>query len=128
MDVISSNTTPARASATRWLVCGVVCLVCWLTACQPSARTETESFESAEVAYREGRYEAALDGYEGFLKRYPRSPLADIAKTRIRTINREVRSMLGRTDTPRPMYRAPSDNATASDIPDATSSRKPRDE
>lgn len=81
-------------------------------ACQPSAMTETESFEHAEVAYREGHYRAAIDGYEAFLERYPRSPLAKIARLRIRCINREVRSMLGRTGMPRPLYRGEPQDAT----------------
>lgn len=75
-----------------------------LPGCEQQRITETESFEQAEVAYREGRYRSALDDYEQFLRHYPRSPLAKIAALRIKTINREVQSMLGRTATPPPLY------------------------
>ena len=81
---------------------------CMALGCQPSAATETRSFESAEQAYRSGQYRQALDGYELFLKRYPNSPLAEVASTRIRCVNREVRGMLGRKNMPRPMYRGES--------------------
>ncbi len=82
-----------------------------MTACRPSEVTETESFEKAEVAYREGRYKSAIDDYEKFLVRYPHSPLAEVAELRIRTISREIQSMLGRTDTPPPLYRGEATDA-----------------
>lgn len=84
-------------------------------ACQDDSVTETKSFETAEIAYRSGSYNKAMDGYETFLKRYPNSPLADVAKLRIRSINREVRGMLGRTGTPRPVYRGEKNDATKND-------------
>lgn len=76
------------------------------------SETKTSSFELAEEAYRRGTYSEALDGYEDFLKRHPTSPLAKVAKQRIRCINREVRSMLGRSDSPRPVYRADAQTST----------------
>lgn len=66
---------------------------------------ETDQFEAAEKHYRAGDYEEALTGYQTFLRHYPRSPLSDVAEQRIRTINREVSSMLGRSDMPRPVYK-----------------------
>ena len=90
----------------------LTCVVCLLGGCRAGATTQTNSFEIAETAYKTGDYKSALDGYEGFLRAYPSSPLAQVARLRIRCIHREVRSLLGRTDTPRPMYRGQSPNAT----------------
>lgn len=96
-----------RCRLARLIVSGVVCL----TACQPGEVTETESFEQAEVAYRQGRYKSAIDDYERFLVRYPHSPLAEVAELRIRTISREIQSLLGRTATPPPLYRGEATDA-----------------
>ena len=74
-------------------------------ACAPPEKTETAFFKEAETHYRSGDYEGALDGYESFLRLFPESPLAEMAELRIRTIRREVSSVLGRTDIPRPTYR-----------------------
>ncbi len=73
-------------------------------ACEVPTQTETASFEEAERHYRVGNYESALDGYQSFLRLFPESPLADVAELRIRTIRREVSSVMGRNDTPRPVY------------------------
>lgn len=78
-----------------------------LVACTPPEKTETVLYESAEVHYRRGDYQRALDGYESFLKLYPESPLADVAQMRIRGIKREVTSVLGRSDIPRPKWIPP---------------------
>ena len=80
-------------------------------ACEPVHVTETASFEEAEVAYRQGHYASALDGYERFVARYPSSPLAEVAELRIRAISREIQSMLGRTKTPPPLYRGAAESA-----------------
>lgn len=97
-----------RRHIAKFVVLGMLCL---LAACQPGEVTETESFEKAEVAYRDGRYKSAIDDYERFLVRYPHSPLAEVAELRIRTISREIQSMLGRTATPPPLYRGEAKDA-----------------
>lgn len=84
-----------------------------VVACTPPEKTETVLYESAEVHYRRGDYQRALDGYESFLKLYPESPLADVAQMRIRGIKREVTSVLGRSDIPRPKWIPP--NSTNGD-------------
>ena len=80
-------------------------LIALCSACEPPLPPETESFEAAEVAYRGGRYQEAIGGYEAFLKHYPASPLAKIARLRLRAINHEVGAVLKRNDMPRPDYR-----------------------
>lgn len=95
----------------RGVQCAVLFFLCLCLACEQDRITETESFEQAEVAYREGSYKVALDNYEQFLVHYPHSPLAKVAVLRIRTINREVQSMLGRTSTPPPLYRGEQQDA-----------------
>ncbi|MEZ4461292.1 MAG: hypothetical protein R3E66_16550 [bacterium] len=92
--------------AFRWVV-----LAALLTACEAPEKTETALFEDAEVHYRRGDYQTALDRYESFLKSYPESPLANVANTRIHIITREVDAMMGRTDTPRPTWLKPNDDA-----------------
>ena len=100
-----------RSSSSGWIAALVLMLVLiavgpGLTGCEGPDHTQTASFEAAEVHYRQGHYERALDGYQSFLKRYPDSPLAEVAELRIRTIKREVSSMLGRAELPRPIYRS----------------------
>lgn len=96
------------------------CVVGLSVGCQPTRQTETQSFELAEEAYRTGRYREAIDGYESFLERYPSSPLASTARVRIRSLTREVRSMLGRADTPRPIYRGKGADATLTEADSST--------
>ena len=72
--------------------------------CDGPEHTQVELFEHAEVAYRSGDYDVALDGYQAFLHAYPDSPLAKTAKLRVRSINREVHSVMTRKDMPRPNY------------------------
>lgn len=84
-----------------------------MLACTPPLPPETESFEAAEAAYRQGDYQDAIDGYQAFLKNYPASPLARVARQRLHAINRELRAVLKRTDMPRPHYRDQSANTTA---------------
>lgn len=76
----------------------------FLTGCQSSRPTETALFEQAEVHYRLGNYDAALSGYQAFLRTYPLSPLASTAEMRLRNIRREVSSVMGRQGMPRPVY------------------------
>lgn len=60
----------------------------------PDTEVVTTDFDRAESFFRQGIYERALDDYERFIERHPESPLADTARLRIRTIKREVSSML----------------------------------
>ncbi len=85
-------------------MCALLAAILIVWGCDGPSMAETDQFEAAEVHYRAGNYERALDGYQDFLRHYPKSPLADVAEQRIRTINREVSSMLGRSDMPRPVY------------------------
>lgn len=72
--------------------------------CEDPEFTQTQAFENAEERYREGQYDAALDGYQAFLESYPTSPLAATAEMRIRGIHREVRAVMMQKETPRPRY------------------------
>ena len=112
MNHLSSHSTTPRRPRSIWL-CACLLMAACAWGCQPSSSTETSTFEQAEIAYREGSYRRALDSYERFLERYPRSPLAATARMRIRCINREVQAMLGRTGTPRPLYLGEGEDATA---------------
>lgn len=61
-------------------------------------------FEKAELQYRLGNYDDAVSGYQAFLRQYPTSPLTRTVEMRIRTIHREVASVLDRPGMPRPVY------------------------
>lgn len=82
----------------------VLLLVAVTLGCEDSRAAETELFEAAEVDYQNGNYSDALSGYQEFLNRYPQSPLAPIVETRLRNIHREVSSVMGSSDSPRPSY------------------------
>ena len=45
-----------------------------------------------------------MSGYQAFLTRYPQSPLVSTAEMRLRSINREVSSVMETTGSPRPSY------------------------
>lgn len=99
------------------VLCALGCALWGSAGCAPQASPETESFERAEVAYRRGEYKRALGDYEVFLKTYPSSPLARVARQRIRCLNREVQALLGRHGMPRPIYLPPPQNTTADGAP-----------
>lgn len=101
------STQPGRGALGRlarqfWLV--LVAIICLNTGCEAPELTQTQAFEYAEEHYRDGQYDAALDGYQAFLNSYPTSPLAATVEMRIRTIHREVRSVMMKKDVPRPRY------------------------
>lgn len=75
-----------------------------LAGCEDRRDTETSAFEAAEVHYRHGNYGEALDGYQAFIKRYPQSPLASTVEMRIRSIHREVESVMTDRHALRPSY------------------------
>ena len=72
--------------------------------CEDGIEAETSAFEAAEIDYRQGNYADAMEGYQAFLERYPQSPLAPSAEMRLRSIHREVSSVMERTGSPRPSY------------------------
>ena len=88
-------------------------------ACDGSRAAETTHFEAAEVEYREGNYDDALSGYQAFLERYPQSPLAPTVEMRLRSINREVSSVMERTGSPRPSYHGSDTEQSPPESPDA---------
>ncbi len=75
--------------------------------CEHSERPRTSLFDEGEQHYERGEYDAALDDYQAFLQRFPRSPLAETARLRVRSINREVQSVMGASETPDPRYLGP---------------------
>ena len=100
-----------------------VCVLIGAIGCEDPRHTQTRAFEAAEEDYREGEYDAALDGYQAFLEAYPTSPLAETAELRIRSIHREVRSVLMRKDMPRPRYVGAEKNKPGPDAEKATPSK-----
>lgn len=78
-----------------------------LPACTVSTTEETELFELAESRFRVGDHEGSLTLYNQFLLAHPTSPLADTARARIATINREWDAIMGRRGAPAPIYVSP---------------------
>jgi hypothetical protein len=76
--------------------------------CAPPPPEETVIFQDAETCYRAGDYDGAVARYQTFLQTYPRSPLATTAELRLRTINREIESIMGTRAGNRPEYQHPS--------------------
>lgn len=86
------------------LLVGAVVLGALPSACQRSETRRTSLFETAEAHFERGEYEAALHDYQAFIDRYPRSPLAETARLRKRSINREIKAMLSGEDLPAARY------------------------
>jgi len=72
--------------------------------CRERPAPPSEVFAQAEEHYQRGEYDAALDDYQVFIERHPRSPLTDTARMRIRAINREIRTVMDREHVPSPTY------------------------
>lgn len=108
-DMHSQSTRALRALC---VACAGFALIISMGACLPSENAETQAFEHAEAYYRAGNYDRALERYTRFLQSHPNSPMTKTAKMRVRTIHREVRSMLDRQDMPRPVYLGRALNAT----------------
>ena len=102
VDMICSLTSTTARLLFGSLLCGL--FFAFALGCQDPEITETTHFEAAEHHYRQGDFEAALTGYEDFLRRYPGSPLAETAEMRLRNIRREVSSVMERPGSPRPIY------------------------
>ncbi len=105
-----------------------------LSGCEHSERPRTSLFQQAEQHFERGEYDDALDDYQAFLERFPRSPLAETARLRVRSINREVQSLMETQNMPEPRYVAddptnhPGDDSVNSQpSPDATSKPKNRE-
>ena len=109
--MVDMHSHSARARRALVAVMGLALMV-HVAACLPSENAETQAFEHAEAYYRAGNYDRALEGYTRFLQSHPNSPMTKTAKMRVRTIHREVRSMLDCQDMPRPVYLGRALNAT----------------
>lgn len=120
MPAIRTNRTAGVHVALGAITCAA--LVTASAGCKDSEQRRTTLFEEAERHYRDGEYDAALDDYQVFLERYPRNRLADTARLRIRSINREIQSMMSRDDMPTPNYRGDEQNTDESNGPDQTNS------
>ncbi len=96
---------PFDSLVLRGLASGLVLLFLVVSVgCEDRQPTETAMFESAEVDFRHGNYEDAMEGYQAFLEQYPTSPLAPTVEMRLRNIHREVSSVMEDTGTPTPTY------------------------
>lgn len=89
------------------LVALLVLLSLALFGCEKSAREETHVFQEAEALYRAGDYDGAAARYQLFLETYPRSPFARTAQLRLKTIDREIESVMGTRGTNRPIFIRP---------------------
>ena len=96
--------------------------------CLPPSVDHTRVFHDAEDAYRQGNYEAALTGYESFLKLYGESPLSETAKLRIRTIRREVDATLGSRVGIKPNYQKPTNQAQPRAAEETSETEPPAEE
>jgi hypothetical protein len=101
----------SRRGPIAWLL-GSIILALWMTlavACHEPATPEPVLFERAETRLRRGDYEGATMDYQEFLQRFPNSPLASIARQRLRNIDRELEAVMGRRSSPAPIYIRPTD-------------------
>ncbi len=103
---------PVTSLRLAWLLPPLLALACLLAACEQGAQEETIVFQEAEALYRAGDYDSATERYESFLEAYPRSPFARTARLRLRTIDREVESVMGTRGTNRPIFLRPSAEET----------------
>jgi hypothetical protein len=95
----------------------MIALALCLVACQPQQREETILFQEAETLYQDGDYEGATTRYEAFLEAYPRSPFAATARRRLKTIDREVDSVISVRGGNRPIYIRPEASPDAGRAP-----------
>lgn len=89
----------------------------WLAACEDPKAPPATQFERAEELLRAGDYDGATRLYEEFIDDHPHSPLAPIARLRLRNIDRELEAVMGRRATPAPIYVRP--DVPAPDADDA---------
>jgi len=95
-------------SSQRWrLLILLLAASLLLVACEKSAREETFVFQEAEALYKAGDYDGAAARYQSFIETYPRSPFARTAQLRLKTIDREIESVMGTRGTNRPIFIRP---------------------
>ena len=83
---------------------GILIAVLFCLGCQGEKVRAITFFDTAEDAYRAGRYEVAHENYTAFLKQNPDPQLARLAERRIHAIEREIECVLGQKSGPRPAY------------------------
>jgi hypothetical protein len=112
----ASTFRSVRRSAARRVLLGAAGLVVALSlaACEEPQPPPVTQFERAEELLRAGDYDGATRLYEAFLADHPRSPLARVARQRLRNIDRELEAVMGRRATPAPIYIRP--EPTADDV------------
>lgn len=74
-----------------------------LCGCPAPPEEETALFERAEQHYSHGDYDGARVLYVEFLEQHPTSPFAAIASQRLRIVDRELDSVMGRRGAPAPV-------------------------
>jgi hypothetical protein len=94
------STRPPRGLV--WALCAFVAAA--TLACERSPEQRTSLFREAETHFERGEYERALDDYQAFIEQHPRHRLADTARLRIESVNREVQSVMGRDDMQTPRH------------------------
>ena len=82
----------------------ILALMLCVMGCQGQSTPSRQYFDTAEEAYRSGRYEVAHQNYSLFLRLNPDPQLARLAERRILSIERELESVLGQKNGPRPAY------------------------
>lgn len=91
--------------STRYVFIAVIAIV--VVGCHEPQPPPTDEFERAETLLHAGDYDGAAGLYTDFLDRHPSSPLAPIARQRLRNIDRELEAVMGRRSTPAPIYIRP---------------------
>jgi hypothetical protein len=109
---MANVSNPRRAartvrSLTRALALLLVLSALGPVACHDPLPPPAQAFEDAEARLREGDYDGATRLYQTFLASHPHSPLAPIARQRLRNIDRELEAVMGRRATPAPIYIRP---------------------
>ena len=82
----------------------MLALMLMMMGCQGQSTPSRQYFDTAEEAYKSGRYEVAHQNYSLFLRLNPDPQLARLAERRILSIERELESVLGQKNGPRPAY------------------------
>lgn len=101
-----------------WVLCAVFAAAS--LACERSPEQRTSQFREAETHFERGEYEQALDDYQAFVEQYPRHRLADTARLRIKSVNREVQSVMGRDDMQTPRHVAEESDEDSDQSPEET--------
>lgn len=78
-------------------------VVFFASACETEYEEDTAVFERAEDLYAVGDYDSASALYRSFLVDHADSPLRQMAELRLRLIERELDSVMGRRGAPAPV-------------------------